>query len=132
MKLGKAIKEYTDSHGISAREFARATGLSHTHIVDIMKGKPIEPNIATLKGIAGAMGITLLDLLMRSGYVEEKDVERYITKQQLEKILPPEYHYLLAENKLEYLKLAKKMEAENIAPEYLMELLEIVTKYDKK
>ena len=136
-RLGEIVKNYKEENDLSDREFGRRAGISYTHVKSIMdgasrEGKPLQPNIGTLRGIAKAMNLTLLGLLLRAGYVQESDVERYITKQQLEKILPPEYHYLLTENKLEYLKLAEKMEMENIAPEYLMELLEIVTKYDKK
>ena len=68
--LGKIIKEYTTEHDISAREFARHSGLSHTHISQIMNGKEIDPCLSTLRKIARAMNMSLLCLLVMAGYVK--------------------------------------------------------------
>ena len=71
--LGKIIKEYTTEHDISAREFARHSGLSHTHISQIINGKEIDPCLSTLRKIARAMNMSLLCLLVMAGYVSEKE-----------------------------------------------------------
>ena len=71
--VGEIIKKHTTEHDMSAREFARRAGLSHTHISQIMNGKEIDPCLSTLRKIARAMNISLLCLLVVAGYVSEKE-----------------------------------------------------------
>jgi transcriptional regulator with XRE-family HTH domain len=76
-KLGRFMKEYRDRYGLSLRDFAVLSGLSHTYIeklekgIDLRSGKPVVPTVATLQAIANATGKTLLEILQISGYVPD-------------------------------------------------------------
>ncbi len=76
-KLGRFMKDYRDGYGLSLRDFAVLSGLSHTYIeklekgINLRSGKPVIPTVATLQAIAKATGKTLLEILQVSGYVSD-------------------------------------------------------------
>lgn len=76
MDLGKIIRTYRTDHDLSLREFADRCDLSHTYIDKLEKGvdprskKSVEPTVETVSKIASAMGMSLDELLQRSGYTD--------------------------------------------------------------
>ena len=135
--LGKIIKSYVESHNMKRREFARQVGLSHTYLNKLIKGvndygQPIDPSVDTLKKLAAGMSIPLCDLLVRTGLMKEDDVDRYIYGKELERLLPEEYYQLLEGKDLEYIKVAANMKKENISPEKIQQIMELITGFDKK
>lgn len=62
MKLGKIIKDYTEEHNISIREFARKCGLSNTYISNIVNKENSNPSVEALEKLASVMGYTTLQL----------------------------------------------------------------------
>lgn len=77
MGIGDIIKVYRVEHDLSLRDFAEKCDLSHAYIakleagIDSRSGKPVEPTAEVAGRIAAAMGITLDELLRRSGYTQE-------------------------------------------------------------
>lgn len=75
--LGDYIKEYREAHSLSLRDFAKICNLSHSYVASLEKGldsrskKPIVPTIDTLEKVAKATNITLKDLLVDLGYINE-------------------------------------------------------------
>ena len=68
MKIGEIIQKYCFDQRISAREFARRSGVTSGYISFLVNeknprtGRPITPTIETYDGIAKAMGITIEEL----------------------------------------------------------------------
>lgn len=73
-ELGKYLKELRGKH--SLRDIAERTGLSHTYIGDIEKGKrrasdkKIQVSPDTLKKLAKAYGHSFNDLMEKAGYID--------------------------------------------------------------
>ncbi len=71
MTLGNFLKLYRENKNLSQRQFATICGVSNGYISLLEKGvnpktqEPIMPNIATLKIIANAMGMSLNELFER-------------------------------------------------------------------
>lgn len=71
MTLGELIKEYREKNGISQRRFAYMCGLSNGYISMLERNcnpntnEPPVPSITAMKAVAGAIGITLDELLSR-------------------------------------------------------------------
>lgn len=76
--IGEYIKKYRGDE--SLRSFAEKCGISHTHLDSIEKGidprtgKAVSVTVETLKKIANAMGMTVNDLLIKSGDVKAEDL----------------------------------------------------------
>lgn len=72
--IGDFIRKYRGN--MSLRDFASKCGISHTHLDSIEKGydprnnKPVRVTVDTLKKIAGAMNMSVNDLLLKSGEVK--------------------------------------------------------------
>lgn len=134
---GETIQKYLKQHDeISIRNLARKAGISHSHLTSIMKGvnkegQKIEPSMGTLIKIADAMNMPLVDFLVKSGYVKESDVNYFVGRKDLEKILPPEYHHLLDAEKIKYIHVVNEMEKKGISPEKIEQLVQILTTSDK-
>ena len=71
MLLGMLIKEYRQQNGVTMEEFAKKCGFSKGYISMIERGKnpktgrPIAPTLKAYDAIAGAMGLTLNELLKK-------------------------------------------------------------------
>lgn len=69
MKIEDITKQYREEHGLSQREFAKRCGLSPAYIyylesaVNPQTGRRINPSLPSLVKIAGAMNISLEDLM---------------------------------------------------------------------
>ena len=69
MTLGEFVKQYREEHGLSQRQFALRCMLSNGYIAMIEKnmnpatGKPIVPGLKQVQLIAGAMGMSLEELV---------------------------------------------------------------------
>lgn len=78
--LGNFIHEYRGKQ--SLREFAAKCGISHTHLDSIEKGtdyrsgKPVRVTVDTLEKIAKAMNMSVNELLIESGEVEESSINK--------------------------------------------------------
>lgn len=70
MTLGQFVKEYRERNNLSQRQFALRCGLSNSyiHMLESQKnsktGKPIVPNISSIKKISKAMGCTIDYILL--------------------------------------------------------------------
>lgn len=74
-KLGDLIKKKRQSQGLSLREFADKCGLSHSYIknleeFDPRSGKTVVPTIDSMEKLAGALDMTLEELLRETGYIQ--------------------------------------------------------------
>lgn len=69
MTLGEYIKAYRRAHGESQRAFANRCGISNTNISFIERGinpktgRPIAPDLATLRKLSIAMGVSVQDII---------------------------------------------------------------------
>ena len=70
MTLGQFVKEYRERNNLSQRQFAIRCGLSNSyiHMLESQKnsktGKPIVPNISSIKKISKAVGCTIDYILL--------------------------------------------------------------------
>lgn len=75
MTLGELVSSALREKGLSLREAAKATGLSHNHIRNLMVGtdsrtkEPIRPSFEVLKRISSGLGISYISLLDAAGYL---------------------------------------------------------------
>ncbi len=79
MKIGEIVKKYREEHGLSMRQFAKLTGLSHAYIPLIERGtnhngEPLIPSITAYKQIADAMGLSLHELVKMVDEDERVDI----------------------------------------------------------
>lgn len=69
MTLGDIIKQYREEHELNMEQFAEKAGLSKGYVSMLEKnehpktGKPISPSLEKIKDIAGAMDLTIDDIL---------------------------------------------------------------------
>ena len=76
-KLGNLIKNKRESEGLSLREFSERCNLSHSFIKkledgDPRTGKQIGPTMDSLEKLAPALNISLEDLLIKIGYIQDE------------------------------------------------------------
>ena len=64
MTLGQYLREAREKKGLSVRQLAEIVGVSHTTIYDC-ENDLSEPRISTLKWIAEALDISLIELVER-------------------------------------------------------------------
>ena len=62
MNYGIRIKEIREQVGMTQLELSEKSGISQEHISRIENGK-FTPNVKTADRIAGALGVTLMDIL---------------------------------------------------------------------
>lgn len=80
--LGMVIKEYRQENSLSLREFSKKCNLSHTYIdklekgIDTRSGKVVEPTLDAVEKISSALGITLNELLIAIGKIEDNTKEK--------------------------------------------------------
>lgn len=79
MKLGEIVTAYREEHGLSMRQFAKLSGLSHAYIPLIERGtnhngEPLVPSITVYKQLAAAMGMTLHELMQKVDGDEQVDI----------------------------------------------------------
>lgn len=92
MKLGEYVDNYCSAHGISRRQFALNSGLSHGYISILISGinpntgKPFTPTLQSLKKVADGMGISL-DVLLAN--VDDMPIDLSEAAESYEKIAPP-------------------------------------------
>ena len=67
-ELGKIIAEAREKKGISQRELSRQANMDCAEVSRIEAGKRLKPNILYLKGIAEALGLSMVDLMKLAGY----------------------------------------------------------------
>lgn len=67
-KLKGIIEEAREKKKISQRQLAKLTGYSHSTLNDIINGKIKKVDIDTLRKIADALDISLVNMLKASGY----------------------------------------------------------------
>jgi transcriptional regulator with XRE-family HTH domain len=74
-KLGTFIEQSRVEKGLSQRELAELSDISHSYLNSIEKGispqsgKPVSPTIETLEKIAQGLNISLEELLFQAGYI---------------------------------------------------------------
>ena len=79
MEIGQFLKKIRDDLGYSLREAAKRSGLSHSYIDAIEKGKhpktkaPVKPSPDTLKALAKAYDYPYEELLKVAGIIEENE-----------------------------------------------------------
>lgn len=61
--LQETLKAYLEKHGLSVAELERQAGLKLNVLRNIIKGQSRKPTAETLRGIAGAIGCSVEDLL---------------------------------------------------------------------
>jgi transcriptional regulator with XRE-family HTH domain len=78
-RLGELLKRKREQMGLSLRNVAELTGLSHAYIKILEKGEDPKtkaataPTIITLVKLADFLNIKLPDLLILSGYIKSDD-----------------------------------------------------------
>lgn len=83
--VGDYIKDLRLKKDITQKEFAEKTGLSASELCKIENGTRNKPSPKALKAIAPILGVTLQDLLYRSGYIDDiSDDPELITKQYID------------------------------------------------
>lgn len=98
------LKKIREEKGLSLREVAKRSGLSHSYINSLEKGEhpntkaPINPTPDILKRLAAAYNYDYIDLMEAAGYVvveDEKDrLEASISESEIERVIrEAEEHY---------------------------------------
>lgn len=74
-KIGNFIAEKRKKTGMSSRNLAKITDISHNTISQIESGERPFPSPLHLKSISEALGLNLIHLYQLSGYLDESDSE---------------------------------------------------------
>lgn len=80
--LGELIKAKRESMKLSLREFADMCNVSHSYIKNLEDGDPrtgrnISPTLEYLERVAPVLGMSLEDLLKKTGYIQGEKKEFY-------------------------------------------------------
>lgn len=79
--IGDILRKIREKRGLSLREAARRSGLSHSYINAIEKGKhpktkvPIRPSPETLDSLSKAYNVSYQELMIAAGYWEGNQKE---------------------------------------------------------
>ncbi len=76
-QLAAFIREWLDSHKMSALSLAQRAGIPHTTLSALFNHNNV-PRPVTLKKIATAMGVPLAQLLVLAGHLSEEEYEHPI------------------------------------------------------
>lgn len=69
--LGSWVRATRTQLGMSQRQLADAASLSRSYVCDIERGRGLEPSLATLDKLAGALGASRSDLMKASGLIDK-------------------------------------------------------------
>ena len=61
------VKELAKARGMSIEEVAFKSGVKYSTVRNLWQGKVSNPNYSTLAAIAGAFGVSIEDMVDRSG-----------------------------------------------------------------
>jgi len=73
MSIGNKVKELREQRGLSIRQLAEEVGCSGSLISQLENNK-VDPSISTLKRIARALGVNIVDFFMEQYHLEEEVV----------------------------------------------------------
>jgi transcriptional regulator with XRE-family HTH domain len=91
--IGEVLKEIREEKGLSLREAAEKSGLSHSYIRYLEKGErpgsntPINPTPDALRKLSDAYSHPYEDLMYRAGYIEESSVYSSILENEKEDVV---------------------------------------------
>ena len=72
--LGHFLKSLRDRQRMSLRDVERESGVSNAYIAQLEKGDRPAPSPDILKKLARVYNVTVRELLMRAGYLDEPEV----------------------------------------------------------
>ncbi|GGB42537.1 hypothetical protein GCM10011409_20140 [Lentibacillus populi] len=77
MKFGDYIKKAREQKGLSLREAANRSGISHPYLSQLENGKTKNPNPSrkTVIKLTDGLGISRVEALRIAGYLSDKDYE---------------------------------------------------------
>lgn len=78
--IGDYIRSLRLKKGITQRDLANRSGLSASEICKIETGSRNKPAVEALRAIAPVLGVTLQDLLYRSGYIDDVVDDQELTQ----------------------------------------------------
>ena len=74
LSFGQFMRSLRDKQRLSLREAERESGVSNAYIAQIERGDRARPSAEILKKLAPAYKVTVRELLMRAGYLDEPEV----------------------------------------------------------
>jgi len=80
MDLGEYLKHLREQFDLTLREVEERTGISNAYISQIENGIKDSPHIKILKKLADVYNISLLEMLIKAGYLDSEDLEESILK----------------------------------------------------
>lgn len=122
--LGDKVRELREIRGMSGVELARQVGINASYVSEIENGNRV-PSIDVLKKIANS-------LRADPGYFIS---ERAVNPKDIDGVPLEFLKYLLDENKIEFLKIAKELDEKNLPPETIrryIKAIDIIAKSDNK
>ena len=82
--FGQFLKELRERKGVSLRDVEEATEISNAYLSQLETGARRTqklPPVDTLRRLADYFNVTMMELLQRAGYLEEKDIKMTLEKQ---------------------------------------------------
>ncbi len=107
--FGQFMKSLRERQRMSLRDVEKESGVSNAYIAQIERGDRPAPSPEILRKLAGAYKVTVRELLMRAGYLDEPEV----TATEEERI-EAAFQYVLADP--DY-KLGTRIRGENLSIE---------------
>ena len=71
------MKELRKEKCFTLDELAEVTGLSNPYLSQI-ENKHKKPTISSIRTIAGSLEVTIIELMVRLGYLTNEDVDEYV------------------------------------------------------
>ena len=61
--VGRAVRRLRERQGMSGKALALAAGVAQSYVSDLEAGKVVSPGLVALHAMAGALGVTVVELL---------------------------------------------------------------------
>lgn len=81
--IGEFIRSKRKGKGLSVRELARRTGVSHPYLSQLETGSHNNPSLDTLRKICKQLDVDYIDFFVRIGYITEEDIKSYVARRWL-------------------------------------------------
>jgi HTH-type transcriptional regulator, competence development regulator len=96
MEFGQYVKEIRKTKGLSLREAAKRSGVSHPYLSQLENGKNDKPSLEIINKLAKGLGVNNGDLILAAGHVDDPfDFVEQQHKLHLEQIKNSDIGYLL-------------------------------------
>ena len=76
--IGEFIRLKRKEKGLSLRELARRTGISHPYLSQLENGHCYNPTPDVLRKLSKCLNVSYMKMMIKAGYVTNDDLKEYL------------------------------------------------------